>query len=379
MTSTANRQRAGVGLATIFMAMACGRAEAPLAAPPHPTQTPSGTVEAVEGRVTAQRASGASSPRVLTVRDAVWADDTVITADQASVSIRLAHNSALWLLQGGQSRRVDAAAAWRASKQAAELALADRQTAPTTASAGRHSEQEAAQTGEAATRPVEASTVAAKEQKASGDGRDAEQQAERAAHKRQILDSIQRQGVLKILGTQGNGNSALRDVFANEGNIDGDIANSLSGVGVAGSGAGKAGASNGGAGVSGLGSIGSVGHGGGGSGIGQVDPRLVTDVTVKPQLRKGKAKPADLERFAARARIAISRAYGRALHSDAELKGGVDVVVEINGGHVVKVTVLTKNSSPPLVECVTAPLQALGQDGLDGIELMIAVKLRVVH
>ena len=82
----------------------------------------------------------------------VFADDAVITLEDASVSIRLLHNLALWRLDGGQRKRVDQTAAWRASKEAVPQALAQRAQAVATASAGRHSEREAAASAESAVR-----------------------------------------------------------------------------------------------------------------------------------------------------------------------------------------------------------------------------------
>ena len=108
----------------------------------------------MEGRVTAVRARKTATPRNLAVRAPVWPDDTVTTAADASVAIRLARNGALWELQGAQTRRVDAGLAWRAQRNAPAVALADRPEAAATAAAGRHSEQEAGQAVEAAARPL---------------------------------------------------------------------------------------------------------------------------------------------------------------------------------------------------------------------------------
>lgn len=113
---------------------------------------PAGVVERVEGTVTARRAA-AKDERTLAPQAMMFADDTVKTAAASSVAIRLAHNGALWTLESEQSRRVDQSAAWGAPKQAAVLVVADKLEAPQTASAGRHSDQEAAQTGESAARP----------------------------------------------------------------------------------------------------------------------------------------------------------------------------------------------------------------------------------
>jgi outer membrane biosynthesis protein TonB len=126
---------------------------------------PAGVVERVEGTVTARRAA-AKGERTLATQSMMFADDTVKTAAASSVAIRLAHNNALWTLESEQSRRVDQSAAWGAPKQAAVLVVADKLEAPQTASAGRHSDQEAAQTGESAARPE---AEAAKEAKHDAD------------------------------------------------------------------------------------------------------------------------------------------------------------------------------------------------------------------
>ncbi len=136
----------------LILPLACAR---PPSAPPPPVvdAKPAGTVERVEGQVTAQRAGMPPPPRPLVARAPVWADDTVTTAADAAVAIRLLHNGALWELQGAQTRRVDAGLAWRAPHAVAAVALADAPEKPATAAAARHSEQEAAQTAESAPRP----------------------------------------------------------------------------------------------------------------------------------------------------------------------------------------------------------------------------------
>lgn len=131
----------------LFAVWACGKPE------PVPTaQGPAGKVEGVEGRVTAVRAAAGAQPREVGVEAHVFADDTVATAADASVSIRLFHNLALWRLEAGQVKRVDQSAAWRASKQALPQALAQQAESVATASAGRHSERQAAATAETAVR-----------------------------------------------------------------------------------------------------------------------------------------------------------------------------------------------------------------------------------
>ncbi len=147
------RRRLGwLGVALVLGA--CNAARQPPLKPKPAAVVPAGTVERVEGRVTAQRTGQPPPPRPLVAHAQVWPDDTVTTAADASVGIRLARNGALWELQGGQTRRVDQGLAWKAARAVPAAALADAPEKPATASAGRHSEQEAAQSAEAAVRPT---------------------------------------------------------------------------------------------------------------------------------------------------------------------------------------------------------------------------------
>ena len=149
--SESHRRNMGLRLLALAWALsafcACGKPEPEVAA-----QGPAGKVEAVEGRVTAVRAAAGAQPREIAVAAEVFADDTVATAANAAVSIRLFHNLALWRLEAGQVKRVDQTAAWRASKQALPQGLAQQAESVATASAGRHSERQAAATAETAVR-----------------------------------------------------------------------------------------------------------------------------------------------------------------------------------------------------------------------------------
>ncbi len=326
------RSRMDLRVLALVAVLACGKtAQTP---PPAPALAPvaaaaAGTVEALEGHVTAQRAQ-APAARSLALRDSVWADDTVVTADQASVSIRLRHNHALWLLEGGQSRRVDSAAAWRAPQQAAQVALADHQAAPTTASAGRHSEQEAAQTGEAATRPAAVMAPAPSA---------AEQTKPAAAeHRQRVVAGVQKAGALRSMGGTASG--------------------------------------NGGIGLRGAGGQGAIGLGTGGGGESSVSPVLVAEVTLTPEVRKGEADPANLTRFLNRARVAIRVAYDRALRSDPSLRGTVVVLVTIHDGHVTDIALESKGEAA-LTDCVTVPLRRVAEATLDGVEVALTVRLTV--
>ena len=140
--------------ASVAVVLACKPTTEPVTPTPLVPTPPAGTVEHIEGHVEARRATVAAPTRALALRAPVWPDDTVTTGAEASVAIRLLHNGSLWELQGGQQRRVDQALAWTAARAVAPPVLADRIAAPTTAAAGRHSEQEAAQAAETAARPV---------------------------------------------------------------------------------------------------------------------------------------------------------------------------------------------------------------------------------
>ncbi len=117
----------------VFLA-ACGGKET------SPTSGPAGEVLRVEGAVTATRAAEGSQPRVLAVSADVFADDTVATDAGGSVDIRLAHNEAVWKLGPGETRRVDASAAWRAPKGSSEASAFASTDQDRTASAGRHTD-----------------------------------------------------------------------------------------------------------------------------------------------------------------------------------------------------------------------------------------------
>ena len=104
------------------------------------TGGPAGAVVELSGTATATRNGQA---RQLEIGAEVFGDDLIETDDGAELAIELRHNGARWSLSGGQKRRVDQSAAWRAEKQD-ESALAESDE-DRTAAAGRHTEREAAQ------------------------------------------------------------------------------------------------------------------------------------------------------------------------------------------------------------------------------------------
>ncbi|HWM88064.1 MAG TPA: hypothetical protein VNO33_19560 [Kofleriaceae bacterium] len=112
---------------------------------------PAGKVVELSGVVTAARE--AAEPRPLGRGDAVYPDDTVITASDGSVTILLEHNQARWSLAGGRKRRVDRSPAWRAERGTGSGSAFDDEEALPTSSAGRHSEPQAGDTSATAPRP----------------------------------------------------------------------------------------------------------------------------------------------------------------------------------------------------------------------------------
>ena len=129
----------------------------------------------------------------------------------------------------------------------------------------------------------------------------------------------------------------------------------------------------------GLGSIGTVGKGGG-FGTRPPPPPPAPEftaglVTLQTEVRKGETSPANVDRFTALMRPRIRQAYERALRANPALKGNVAVQVRFADGHVLDVTLLAKDVDPALADCVLGPLKAADATALDGIDLMIVVRL----
>ena len=127
---------AAFGLLALCTVVACSRESG------GPSITgPVGEVTSVSGEVTATRPGAQGAMRALIVGAEVYADDTVATAAGSTVTIRLRHNHADWMLEGGKSQRVDRSVAWTAPRTGDGLTLGgdpDR-----TAAAGRHVEPSA--------------------------------------------------------------------------------------------------------------------------------------------------------------------------------------------------------------------------------------------
>ncbi len=111
---------------------------------------PAGKVVELSGKVDAAREGSAARP--LAVGAPVFADDTVTTGADGSAVILLAHNQVRWSLGQGKSLRVDRSMAWKASSDDTGSAFDDEEKLAT-ASAGRHTDREAADTAATAQLP----------------------------------------------------------------------------------------------------------------------------------------------------------------------------------------------------------------------------------
>ncbi len=118
---------------------------------PTPATDPAGTVVAVKGAVQATTIAGVS--RTLAQGDGVWPDETVKTPKDATVDIRLRHNGVVWSMRGGLQKRVDQSLAWTAPKASTTNVLFATVADASRVSAGRHSENEAAHSGESLIAP----------------------------------------------------------------------------------------------------------------------------------------------------------------------------------------------------------------------------------
>ncbi len=111
---------------------------------------PAGKVIELSGKVDATREGAAVRP--LVVGAPVFADDTVTTGPDGSAVILLAHNQVRWSLGQDKSLRVDRSMAWKASGDESGSAFDDEEKVAT-ASAGRHTDREAADTAATAQLP----------------------------------------------------------------------------------------------------------------------------------------------------------------------------------------------------------------------------------
>jgi len=111
---------------------------------------PAGKVIELAGKVDAAREGAAVRP--LAVGAPVFADDTVTTGPDGSAVILLAHNQVRWSLGQDKSLRVDRSMAWKATADESGSAFDDEEKVAT-ASAGRHTDREAADTAATAQLP----------------------------------------------------------------------------------------------------------------------------------------------------------------------------------------------------------------------------------
>ncbi len=115
----------------------CGESETAVV----PTEGAAGQVRELRGTVTATRAG--QKPRILTESDTIFVNDSLRTADDASVVILFAHNNARWQLGSGYKGKVVDSLAWRTKRHEASALVRTEHTQ--TAAAGRNSEREAAE------------------------------------------------------------------------------------------------------------------------------------------------------------------------------------------------------------------------------------------
>ena len=302
-----------VAMALLVGGAGCGReSKTPTAQPaPSAEATPAGKVRAVHGAVQASR-EGAQA-RTLKVDDPVFADDTVNTAAEASVTIALNHNGAVWTLLGGRRKRVDQSAAWRAKKGSAPLLVA-RRAEDLTVAAGRHSEGEAATSEESAQRPAPSARPQvkreAKEEPARAPRAARKAMAKAAAKPAAKPSSSPRKpassGVSGLLGGDGGGGGSLNDALMGGG-----------GGGVSGGG------------ISGLGKSGRSGASSGSLAERRVQAKAVVTVTSA----QGSLPKATINKLLRRRLSALRSCYERTLRTEPDAKGSVQIqlVIEASG------------------------------------------------
>jgi len=217
-------------------------------APPTPADDgPAGEVIELTGSVTAELAAAGAEKKVrdLAVGDSVFGPETIVTADDASVTIRLFHNNARWTLGAGKRRELRLSAAWKAPKEGGGDLLAGNES-KRTAAAGRHAEREAADTRATALAETAAATEAAAAETAQAETAVADKRAsrkrskkaapgggaerERSARRAKIEKEVASRGVLRVLGSKGGGSgSDISDVLSSD--SVGDLDKALEGVG----------------------------------------------------------------------------------------------------------------------------------------------------
>ena len=107
---------------------------------------PDATVVALTGTVTVVPLSG--TPHGLSVGDGLLASDTVKTAKNATVDVRVRKNRVVWSLRGGLSKRLDQSLAWTSEPASGTDVLFAGVVDASRTSAGRHGESEAGQSSE---------------------------------------------------------------------------------------------------------------------------------------------------------------------------------------------------------------------------------------
>lgn len=366
------------------------------AAPASPADDePAGEVLQIEGKVTAEVTSGGDeATRVLAVGDKVFARDTIVTAADATVTIRLFHNNAEWTLGAGKRREVRLSAAWKAPKREGEDLFSSGGNEQTTA-AGRHAEKEAASTR--ATAATEA--VMEKEAPPGGEPVESKEKASREAPRRasraatesdrarraEIEKKVAEKGVLKVLGSSsGSSGGSVSDVLSGgEGDLD-KAFDGVGGLGLKGTGRGGGGTGEGTVGV-GVGTIGKGGGSGAGRGYG-AGPGGDADTRSAPlpKLSLGRVSATGslgsevVRRLLRRQVRALQHCYQVAREKDESLAGKLAIEFAIDGkGAVTKVSVGGDAKLAAAVRaCVTARLRkVLFPASSDGKETSVVAQV----
>ncbi len=335
---------------------------------------PAGEVLQIEGKVTAEgNGDGDEAIRALAVGDKVYARDTIVTGDGASVTIRLFHNNAEWTLGADKRRELRQSAAWKAPKQENEDLLSSGEGSQT-AAAGRHAEKEAAGTRataavEVAAEPEsepEATPVETKEAVSDEAARRPTRSASRSRDSRQaeLKKKLEDEAILKVLGSSGGESGGnLSDVLgSDDGKLD-KAFDGAAGLGLKGSGRGGGGTGSGtvgvGTGTIGTGSGAGAGRGYGSGGDKDAKSAPVVKLSLKRVSATGGLGSEIVRRLLRRQARALQHCYQLAHAKDDKLAGKLAIEFSIDGkGVVTKVSVGGDAKVAAAVRaCVTARIR----------------------
>jgi hypothetical protein len=335
---------------------------------------PAGTVEAIEGEVTAARANAS---RRLAKGESVWGDDVVTTAAGASIGIRLTHNGVLWALEGGQTRRVDDSVAWRAPRESgAGLGTAEKDR---TAAAGRHAEQEAGETGATAAAREAETARADEEKKQAAESDDRRLEAERRAEeeRRQVeaeraraeaaaRESERRERAPAAAAKEKKirlGGGDPNDPLGGLGNLEGSSGGASDGVGGLAVRGGGGGGGGGGGSTGGIGTLGKGGGTGSGSGYGSGGGKAAVPkgaLEILATTVEGDESAVDL-RVLKMAKSRLQQCVDRQLAANPNLTGlaRFELVISDEGKVSALSPGVTSGLEPDTVACLTTRLRAL--------------------